>query len=532
MAKARENQLIRTVGLDLVPGQAYDQVFIIGPDFEELYVNILEEEAARSGLRCCFIGNGRDALTKDCISTAIKDKVDDQTVVHVNGHGSARLIRETQESKSWSEHYISIYSEPYYRDRKTSILLGHLKDLGCNDVELWSCFGGAAACDVPDGLRLTMHSSKDKRSLVAMNIEGMVNLLRHHSSLNDAYQRFAYSMVTSPETIVYSEKQGGEARVFTARTPDNRVNSNLTIARYLSEQSLADFYQFRSSEDGLGHDCEIAGMSIDDQMAARYRQLQLVMDSSCGDIERYGNIESIVDGCLIDGMTPLLMACSYKKFDVASYLLDRGADIEKPDKWGFTPLLRACENGHLTMVNMLLEYNANPNQANKDGDTPLAIACEKECEAVVAKLLKHRDIEVDKVDGDGHTPLSVACFKGNLAIVNMLLKSDAQVNKARDDGAIALHTACYYGKLDIAARLLEAGSDLTALWEGKTPIQVAEEQGHTQVAEMLRQGQIQASENKVSVSTEQGVPSQEAPPSTLINAFHSHKDTQAGIGHH
>jgi ankyrin repeat protein len=53
-----------------------------------------------------------------------------------------------------------------------------------------------------------------------------------------------------------------------------------------------------------------------------------------------------------------------------------------------------------------------------------------------------------------------------------------------------LHAAAYFGRLEMAEWLLERGADTTATdYEGKTPLQVAEENGHAEVAELLRRAQ-------------------------------------------
>lgn len=52
-------------------------------------------------------------------------------------------------------------------------------------------------------------------------------------------------------------------------------------------------------------------------------------------------------------------------------LIEKGAEINKPDKYGFTPLIWAVSNENIEIINMLLEQGANINFVNKDGGSAL-----------------------------------------------------------------------------------------------------------------------------------------------------------------
>ena len=55
-------------------------------------------------------------------------------------------------------------------------------------------------------------------------------------------------------------------------------------------------------------------------------------------------------------------------------------------------------------------------------------------------------------------------------------------------GNTALHWAAYYGRLAIATRLLEGGADLTLRdKDGKTALDIARSQGHSEVVALLSQ---------------------------------------------
>ena len=57
--------------------------------------------------------------------------------------------------------------------------------------------------------------------------------------------------------------------------------------------------------------------------------------------------------------TPLHLACEKGYFNIAKYLINRGAKIEAHDGNDKTPLQRACKEGHSEIANLLVAHGAN-----------------------------------------------------------------------------------------------------------------------------------------------------------------------------
>lgn len=56
----------------------------------------------------------------------------------------------------------------------------------------------------------------------------------------------------------------------------------------------------------------------------------------------------------------LLIASTYGHFDIAKYLINRGANVNyQDDTWGWTPLLKAAFYGHLDLIQLLIERGAD-----------------------------------------------------------------------------------------------------------------------------------------------------------------------------
>src|SRR5215471_5182261 len=179
-----------------------------------------------------------------------------------------------------------------------------------------------------------------------------------------------------------------------------------------------------------------------------------------------------------DGMTPLMMAIDNSRYNVARYLLDRGANPHTWDWWGRTPLYVVVnmrggpdsnsgprEPASLDLVHALLNAGVNPNhqlnmlQPSRNGNsgrfkddllntgaTPLLRAAQTFDNEVVRALLDHSAL-VDLPNAMGVTPLMAAAGIGtrttqsvlgpgppadvaarSIETMNLLIKAGANVN--------------------------------------------------------------------------------------------------------
>ncbi|XP_065835404.1 myotrophin-like [Oscarella lobularis] len=68
---------------------------------------------------------------------------------------------------------------------------------------------------------------------------------------------------------------------------------------------------------------------------------------------------------LLNGRMAIHFAADYGQADVISYLAEKGANVNVPDKHGITPLLSAIYEGHADCVKLLIKLGAK-----KDGKAP------------------------------------------------------------------------------------------------------------------------------------------------------------------
>jgi ankyrin repeat protein len=104
-------------------------------------------------------------------------------------------------------------------------------------------------------------------------------------------------------------------------------------------------------------------------------------------------------------------------------MLQRGADPNHPNNAGIYPLSIACENGLFDLASTLVDKGADPNVKNKE--FPLSLACKKGKEELALKLVR-KGAHYNIADKEGYLPLDLACQSGLGQLVQTLIGSKAQ----------------------------------------------------------------------------------------------------------
>jgi ankyrin repeat protein len=193
------------------------------------------------------------------------------------------------------------------------------------------------------------------------------------------------------------------------------------------------------------------------------------------------------------GLTALQAAASRGHLEILRYLIiEHKADVnEEPCKVnGRTALQAAAENGHIAAVDFLLRNGAKVNAAPCDqkGRTALQASAGNGHFTIVKMLLENSaEVNASPCSSFGRTALQAAAERGHSKVVRLLLESSADVNAepCGKKGKTALWAAAEGGHFDVVRLLLESRADINCDRCGQTASEIAEENGHFDIAEFI-----------------------------------------------
>uniref|UniRef100_A0A0R3RQ97 ANK_REP_REGION domain-containing protein n=1 Tax=Elaeophora elaphi TaxID=1147741 RepID=A0A0R3RQ97_9BILA len=188
--------------------------------------------------------------------------------------------------------------------------------------------------------------------------------------------------------------------------------------------------------------------------------------------------------------TPLL-ACIRSDFnDVALYLIERGARLDRKDAEGRSAIHLAVSKQNMTILNELLS-NCNPGlllDTDCCGNTSLDVAIETHNYLAAETLIKKAPSLITQVDKNGEMLLHKTVRAVDLESVLFLISASFDVNAYTQNEACvtALHLSAQYGSEIIMRNLILAGANVSATnADGFTPLHVAAYNNHETLCMIL-----------------------------------------------
>ncbi len=150
-----------------------------------------------------------------------------------------------------------------------------------------------------------------------------------------------------------------------------------------------------------------------------------------------------------------------------------------------TPLVEAVFRHHNEMASFLLQMGAQPNNRAKGYFSPLEAAICADNHEMIDILLPVADLTC--VNRDGDHPLMFACLKGNLVAACEILRTNPQVvNLCNKKGISPLMLAASRGHEDVVRVLVGYNARADVLHDGKTAADYAKLNGYLKLASKLR----------------------------------------------
>lgn len=256
------------------------------------------------------------------------------------------------------------------------------------------------------------------------------------------------------------------------------------------------------NNEGLGFDEQFTAMHV----AAYFGYLPLA-DLLLKSDQRDEEIQTTDS----QGMQPLYWACRRGHMNMVQKLceVDKTGDainFQQTEDHA-TTLHGAIESGDSEIVAYLLNHGAEVNRPNSEIGSALYFASQKGAIGIVQQLLD-RQADPNLPGGEQVTALAAAVESEDLNVVKLLVENGAEINPSVEYNlGNSLGAACYWGEYEIAEYLLEKGCDYTKkACDDTTPIETAAEEGFADIVQLLlRYDQdLESHEKALLKATEEG----------------------------
>ncbi|MBO7454665.1 MAG: ankyrin repeat domain-containing protein [Alphaproteobacteria bacterium] len=144
---------------------------------------------------------------------------------------------------------------------------------------------------------------------------------------------------------------------------------------------------------------------------------------------------------------------------IKAFIINKGLDINKINRFGDPILVYAASEGDTDVVKELIENGADVNKRGKYGHTALILASLHGHKSIVEFLLNNTNVDINIVDDAGCSALTRAIMEGHIEITDLLLKKNPElINLKNQHGNTPLSIAIVNCQEALAKFLIENGA--------------------------------------------------------------------------
>lgn len=438
-----------------IPGHKHSTIEILwlsGPNQDEYEQARLKSLLEKTNLTHKALGDGASTLFTQDIRKTITEELTSSSHVFFNGHGN--YIR--------GKHYIQIGNHITDEHNEVAISsrdLLHMvqkKSLSANNdkkkrtLHIVTCHAGAMRNEIQPGSEswkqgyLMLYSGK-KSTLNSSTHDSLAASLQYLHACKvrqieaDPLDLFLHAANAQSDCITLL---GGDLHEPLISHPPKTVQD-----MYLHEQenrikgNSEDLSLLKKHQLKLRKELKLT-------QAEKIKQIQSILFAR---IERHDafsinqildRVPDLINSRDMDGLTPLLFACTENNPEMVNLMLRYDAIIDETDHEKYTPLHLSVILKNPEITKILLENGASLSAKAIEDDNALFIACKMNQKIMVQLLLQHGAADfIDEPNHKGNTALMCAAKNGNLDITKLLLQAGAKTSLKNHKGQTALSIA-------------------------------------------------------------------------------------------
>ncbi|XP_062598489.1 putative ankyrin repeat protein RF_0381, partial [Saccostrea cucullata] len=283
----------------------------------------------------------------------------------------------------------------------------------------------------------------------------------HIASLNAKFEMCQFIITKFPQMRQECDKNGQNAIHLAA------LGGNIKILQFLVDKGV-EIYQSNNKNSTVLHAaCRNAHYDMSKYILCKYPEMLNLYNTDGWNAAHFaarGGEVKILQMLINEGeeikltyaeRNILHIACQYAHFDMCNYILSKFPKmLECKCEDGWIAIHFAAKGGNRKILQMLLEKGALEKEITSAKKSILHIACVSShydiCEYIVTNYpdILHWD------DASGRNAVHFAAQGGNINILNLLLKNNANAKTITNTKKNILHIACENEKYDMCKKIL------------------------------------------------------------------------------